>query len=133
MFNIIEEVISIIVGSILLITTFIGFIVSVIKSFRNKKLASTVQKTNDITDLAIDKVAEIENLYSQASNMLKVMGITTGEIKKENVMNFIESKCNERNINFDSEYWSATVEKIVSLMNIGKEAMKKDGGSDLKQ
>ena len=48
--------------------------------------------------------------------MLKVMGITTGAIKKENVMNFIESKCNERNINFDSEYWSATVEKIVSLM-----------------
>ena len=78
-------------------------------------------------------MAEIENLYSQASNMLKVMGITTGAIKKENVMNFIESKCNERNINFDSEYWSATVEKIVSLMNIGKEAMKKDGGSDLKQ
>lgn len=124
MFDMLEEIISIIVGSVLLLSTLVGFIVSIVKSFKNKKLANNAQTINEITSLASDKVIEIEKLYSQAAQVLKVMGIQTGAIKKESVMNFIENKCAQKGINFDYDFWSAEVEKLITVMNTNKEADK---------
>lgn len=124
MFDMLEEIISIIVGSVLLLSTLVGFIVSIVKSFKNKKLANNAQTINEITSLASDKVIEIEKLYSQAAQVLKVMGIQTGAIKKESVMNFIENKCTQKGINFDYDFWSAEVEKLITVMNTNKEADK---------
>lgn len=120
MFETIEEILSVATGSVAFISALIGFIISYVKGEKNKKLAQTAEKTIEISELATDKVVEIEKLYSQAATVLKAVGVSTGAIKKENVMNYIESKCVEKGVAFDSEYWSEKVEKLVEVLNTNK-------------
>ena len=41
----------------------------------------------------------------------------TGEIKKESVMAYIQSRCAEKNIKFGAGCWSDRVEKLVNILN----------------
>lgn len=116
----IEEIISIVVGGLALLSALTGFIFSAVKNCKNKKIAKAAQTANEITELAAKKVAEVEKLFSQASNVLKAVGVKTGEIKKESVMTFIQGSCVEKGISFDSDYWSEKVEKLVDVLNTNK-------------
>ncbi len=120
MFETIEEILSVAAAASAAISMLIGFIVTTIKSIKNKKNAKSAETTNDINKSAMEKVIEIEKIFSQASHVLKATGIKTGEIKKENVLNFIRSQCAERGIEFDSDYWSAQIESFISIMNVSK-------------
>lgn len=116
-----DLIVSIIVVSITFISTVAGFIISLIKAIKNRRRANDAQVTNEIENLAIDKITTIEKIYSQASIVLKSMGLKTGKIKKENVMNYIESQCADKGIKFDNEYWSERIEDLVKIMNVNKE------------
>ena len=94
-----------------------GLIVSLLKNCKNKKIAETVEKINGITELAVQKVIDVEKLFSQAASVLKAVGIKTGEIKKESVMTYLEGCCMEQKIAFDSDYWSEKIEKLVEVLN----------------
>lgn len=116
-----ELLIGAVVVAITLISSVVGFIISLAKSIKNARRADNAEATNEIENMAIDKIAEVEKLYFQASQILKSVGIKTGEIKKENVMNFIETQCVEKGMKFDEAYWSEQVENIVNVMNVNKE------------
>ena len=120
MFENLEEIISIVLTSVAAVSALIGFIVSSVKNLKNKELAKRAEITNEVADLAKEKVIEIEKMYGQASQMLKAMGFSTGEIKKENVINYIKSQCSDKGIKFDSEYWSEQVEGFIRVMNVNK-------------
>lgn len=116
----IEEIISIVLGGLALLSALTGFIFSAVKNCKNKKIAKAAQTANEITELAAQKVAEVEKLFSQATYVLKAAGIKTGEIKKESVMTFIKGSCIEKGITFDADYWSEKVEKLVEVLNTNK-------------
>lgn len=120
MFESIEEILSIAVGCLALLSALIGYIVTLIKNGKNKKLVKAAETVNEIAELATEKVVEVEKLFSQAANVLKAVGVKTGEIKKESVMTYIEGRCVEKGILFDEEYWSERVEKLVSVLNAAK-------------
>lgn len=120
MFGYSEEILSAAIGGLAFLSALTGFIVSFVKNSKNKKLTKVAETTNEIAELATEKVAEVEKLFSQAANVLKAVGVKTGEIKKDSVMMFIESQCAEKNIKFDCEYWSVRVEKLVNVLNATK-------------
>lgn len=104
----------------IVIISLLGFIISVIKAIKNSKNLSLLETISEIENLAITKISEIEKLYSRASNVLNSIGVKTGDIKKENVMSYIKTICSKNKIEFDEEYWSVQIEKLVSLMNTNK-------------
>ena len=120
MFGNLESILSVALGLLTALSAITGWIVSHIKNGKNKKLAKAAEAANEITELAAEKVAEVEKMFLQAANVLKAVGVKTGEIKKESVMMFIERQCAEKNIEFNFEYWSKRVEKLVSVLNANK-------------
>ena len=117
MFETIEQILSVALGGFALLSAVTGLIVSLLKNCKNKKIAGTAEKINGITELAVQKVIEVEKLFSQASSVLKAVGIKTGEIKKESVMTYLEGCCMEQKIAFDSDYWAEKSEKLVEVLN----------------
>ena len=118
----IELIASAIAAGVVFLSTVIGFIISLIKAVKNAGRAKFETATNEIENLTISKVIDIEKLYSQVSKILHSAGLKTGEIKKENVMNYIETQCNEKKIDFNREYWSNQIEELVKVMNVNKES-----------
>lgn len=118
----IELIASAVAAGVAFLSALTGFIISLIKSIKNARRAETAQATIDVENLAVSKITDVEKVYSQAANILKSMGVKTGAIKKENVMNYIESKCSEKGIKFDEAYWSKQVESLVGIMNVNKES-----------
>ena len=101
MFETIEQILSVTLGGFALLSAVTGLIVSLLKNCKNKKIAGTAEKINGIAELAVQKVIDVEKLFSQASSVLKAVGIKTGEIKKESVMTYLEGCCMEQKIAFD--------------------------------
>ncbi len=120
MFDTVEQIVSIVACGAAALSAIAGFIASLAKSFKNKKLARIAEATNEIADLAMEKVVETEKLFSKSAQILKATGVDTGEIKKEQVMSYIELKCVEKGIDFDAEKWSARVENLIKVMNANK-------------
>lgn len=120
MFETVEQIVSVIACIAALLSAIAGFIASLAKSFKNKKLARIAEATNEIADLAMEKVVETEKLFSKSAQILIATGVNTGEIKKEQVMSYIEVKCAEKGIEFDSDKWSERVENLIKVMNANK-------------
>ena len=120
MFETVEQIVSIAACVAAALSAAAGFIASLAKSFKNKKLARIAEATNDIADLAMEKVVETEKLFSKSAQILKATGVDTGEIKKEQVMNYIQLKCVEKGLKFDSAKWSEQGENLIKVMNANK-------------
>lgn len=120
MFETVEQIVSIVMCGAAALSAIAGFIASLAKSFKNKKLARIAEATNEVADLVMEKVVETEKLFSKSSQILKASGVNTGEIKKEQVMSYIEVKCAEKGIKFDSDKWSEQVENLIKVMNANK-------------
>lgn len=103
--DLLEQIASAVATGVVLISTLIGLIIGIIKSAKTARCANIEKAMQEIENLTISKVIDIEKMYSQASRILHSAGIKTGEIKKENVMNYIEAQCNEKKIDFDRDYW----------------------------
>ena len=120
MSEIIRQIMSIAAYAAAILSAVAGFIVSLAKSIKNKKLARIAEAVNEISELVAEKVAETEELFSSSAQTLKAEDKNTGEIKKERVMSFIESKCAEKGVKFDSEKWSNLIENLLKVMNGNK-------------
>lgn len=120
MFETIEEIISIIACCVAALSAIAGFLASLAKSIKNKKLARIAEATNEIAELVMDKVIETEKLFSKASQILKATGVSTGEIKKGQVMSYIEAQCAEKGIGFDTAKWSDRVDNLIKVMNANR-------------
>lgn len=120
MFDKIESILAFAITALGFLGMAAGFVTSFLKNAKNKKLAAFAQKTNDIIELTKGKIIEVEKLFDQANRALKASGVKTGTIKKENVLNFIESQCVAKDIAFNKEYWSDQIESLIEIMNIKK-------------
>ena len=120
MFETIEQIVSIAACIAAALSAVAGFIASLAKSFKNKKLARIAEATNEIAELTMQKVVETEKLFSKSSQILKATGVDTGEIKKEQVMNYIQLECVEKGLAFDSVKWSERVENLIKVLNANK-------------
>lgn len=120
MFETVEQIVSIAACIAAALSAVVGFIASLAKSFKNKKLARIAEATNEIAELTMQKVVETEKLFSKSAQILKATGVDTGEIKKEQVMNYIQLKCVEKGLKFDSVKWSERVEDLIKVMNTNK-------------
>ncbi len=120
MFETVEQIVSIAACIVAALSAVAGFIASLAKCFKNKKLARIAEATNEIAELTMQKVVETEKLFSKSSQILKATGVDTGEIKKEQVMNYIQLKCVEKGLAFDSVKWSERVENLIKVLNANK-------------
>lgn len=124
MFETIEEIASIAACGMAALSAIGGFVAALFKNRKNKKIAETAIAISDIADLAKDKIVETEQKFKKSSPILKATGVDTGEIKKDAVMRYIQSRCNDSGIAFDEPYWSEQIEKYIDVMNVNK---NKDG------
>ncbi len=120
MFNMIEQLIGIIACGAAALSAIAGLIASLAKSVKSKKLARIAQATNEIAELVMEKVVETEQAFSKSSQILKATGVDTGEMKKEQVMNYIQTMCAERKVRFDADKWSEQVDGLIKVMNANK-------------
>ena len=120
MFETMEEVISLAACGITALSAIGGLIASLAKGLKNKRLAAKAEAISDIAALAKEKIVETEKTFSKASQVLKATGVDTGEIKKSNVMDYIESRCIEKGVEFDESYWSNQIESLIEVMNANK-------------
>ena len=120
MFETVEQIVSIAACIAAALSAVAGFIASLAKSFKNKKLARIAEATNEIAELTMQKVVETEKLFSKSAQIRKATGVDTGEIKKEQVMNYIQLKCVEKGLAFDSVKWSERVENLIKVLNANK-------------
>ncbi len=120
MFDTVEQIISIAACAAAVVSAIAGLLASLAKSIKNKKLARIAEATNEIASLAMDKVVETEKLFAKSSQILKATGVNTGEIKKEQVMSYIQTKCAEKKVDFDADKWSEQVDNLIKVMNANK-------------
>ncbi len=119
-FDTVEHIFSIAACGAAALSAIAGFFASLAKSIKNKKLARIAEATNEIAELAMEKVVETEKLFSKSSQILKATGVNTGEIKKGQVMSYIQAKCAEKKVAFDSIKWSEQVDNLIKVMNANK-------------
>ena len=120
MFETVQSILTFCVAAATIISMASAFVIAFLKNVESKKLAAAARKTNEIAELAKARIMEVEHLYSRANDALKAYGVKTGEIKKEGVMWYLESKCVEKHIKFDPAYWSDQIESLIKIMNIKK-------------
>ena len=121
MFETVQAVLTFCVAVATAVSTGSAFVVAFLKNMKNKRLAAIAKKTNEISELAKARIMDVENLYSQANDALKASGIKTGELKKENVMCYLEGRCADKGVKFDPAYWSEQIESLIKIMNIKKQ------------
>ena len=105
----------------------IGFIVTVavptvvvlVRKVKNLKAANNDAEraaiVSDILSEAKNLVVAAEELYKDTNAILKAQGKSCGALKKDKVMTDIQQLCLSKGINFDKDFWSAEVEKIVAV------------------
>lgn len=110
-----------------LLSVLLGFVTSIliptitvminrIKAVRTAKNEAEKQVAiGDIKTLAQNFVVEAENLYKDIDSIVKKEGKTCGAVKKDSVMTKIQDACLGKGIVFDKEFWSKTVDELVTL------------------
>ena len=110
-----------------LISTLLGFVTTIliptiivminrIKAVKAAKTEAERQAAiSDIKTLAQDFIMEAETLYKDIDSIVKKDGKTCGAVKKDSVMIKIQDACLGKGIDFDKEFWSAFVDKQVTL------------------
>jgi hypothetical protein len=84
-----------------------------------KKKANNSSATVDISEIisyAIDCIKTVESAFS---NIIKE-DAKAGEMKRFEVLSFIEHECQIKGVEFNYEFWSKFVDDTVSVMNINK-------------
>lgn len=71
---------------------------------------------NELLGAANDFVVAAEQTYKEVNDILKSNGgAGCGAVKKDSVMTKLQAACIEKGVEFDSEYWSAKVDELVTL------------------
>lgn len=86
------------------------------KALKNAKTEAERQEIiNEILGEAKDFVVSAEEMYKSVNDILKTQGVSCGALKKDKVMTAIQQLCIAKGINYDADFWSAEVEKIVAV------------------
>lgn len=101
---------------------FVTLIPSVILMVKNAKKAATAKTEaeqnaalNELNSVATNFIAEAEKTYASVNDALKQKGASAGAMKKDKVLFQLQSYCNQKNIEFDADYWSKKIDEIVDL------------------
>lgn len=103
-----------------LFVTLIPTIIALVKKWKDAKNAKTDAEKqaiyNEMIDLAHSAIKEVEETYKNIDVILKSQtGKGSGAVKKEQVLTKLQAYCNQKNIEFDKEKWSAKIDEIVAL------------------
>lgn len=117
------EIYQIILIAIGALTFIIGTLIPFILTIKNKVVALKAAKTeaektaiiNEIIGEAQTLIVDAENMYKSVDALLKQQGGSSGALKKSQVMTGIQQLCLSKGIDFDFDFWSNEVEKLVTL------------------
>ena len=113
--DIIIKLIYAICGAILALIPCLCKIVNSIKKLKNAKCEE--DKLNAINDMREQMeifIQAAEIAYKDVNASLKAKGSSAGPIKKDSVLIKLQSYANEKNYNFDVEFWSNAIDKFVA-------------------
>ena len=113
--DIIIRLISAICGAIIALIPCICKIANSIKKLKNAK--NEEDKLNAISDMREQMeifIQAAEIAYKDVNASLKAKGSSAGPIKKDSVLIKLQSYANEKNYNFDVEFWSNAIDKFVA-------------------
>ena len=115
----ISDILYIVFIGVYFLFTSISTIIGFIKSHKAKKKATTLEQKEaakeDMEEQAKKLISSAEEFYKSLDVVLKSNGESAGPYKKESVMSKLQSYANEKGYNFDVEYWSDKIDKIVKL------------------
>ena len=124
------EIISIIVAALVAVGVIVSLVISLVKGIKKYKEAKTDAEReaalNDMANAAGEFIAEIEKIYGYVkSSMPKVTQEEEGTSetkplgaqKKESVMSKLAQYALEKGYDFNMEYYSELIDKIVALTN----------------
>lgn len=98
-----------------LIPTFVVMI-NRIKAVRKAKTEAEKQAAiNDLRELATSFIVDAEVLYKDIDSIVKQQNKTCGAIKKDSVMTKIQDAAITKGVEFDKEFWSEEVDKLVAM------------------
>ena len=102
-----------------LITVLIPTVIVLVRKAKDLKNAKTEAERqeiiNEILGEAKNFVVSAEEMYKSVNDILKTQGVSCGALKKDKVMTSIQQLCISKGINYDADFWSAEVEKIVAV------------------
>lgn len=102
-----------------LIGTTIPAIIAFVKSYKKYKQAKTEAEkeaaVNEMTTAAKTFIANAEELYKEVDGVLKTQNKSAGSLKKKDVMSELQTLASSKGYEFDPEFWSEKVDKIVEL------------------
>lgn len=113
--DIIIRLIYAICGAIIALIPCICKILNSIKKLKNAK--NEEDKLNAISDMREQMeifIQAAEIAYKDVNASLKAKGSSAGPIKKDSVLIKLQSYANEKNYNFDVEFWSNAIDKFVA-------------------
>lgn len=114
------QTIYIIIGIIsTIVGTTVPAIIALVKAIKKYKAAKTEAEKqaaiNEMATAAKSFIANAEELYKDVDRVLKTQGKSAGSLKKKDVMSELQTLANSKGYEFDSEFWSEQVDKIVNL------------------
>lgn len=117
----IKEILTIVstVASFLFVTL-IPTIIGLVKKWKDAKAAKTDAEKqaiyNDMLNQVNTLVATAETTFSALDASLKAQGKSgCGALKKDTVMNKIQTYALTKGIDFDADYWSTKIDEVVAV------------------
>ena len=102
-------------------TVVVPFVVAFIKKVKalktSKNIAEKEAIINEMLGEAQKFVCDAEEMYKSYDALVKNNGVgeSSGKLKKDKVMTNLQTLCLQRGINFDADFWSEQVERLVSV------------------
>lgn len=118
----IDTLFTIIYASVgFIITVLVPYTIVFIKKIKALKEAkSEAEKASIINELlneAQQLVISSEEMYKSYDALVKSNGVgeSSGKLKKDKVMTNLQTLCLQKGIEFDADFWSEQVEKLVKV------------------
>ena len=111
-----------IIGSVasFLFVTLIPSIIALVKNVKAKKNAKTEAERkaieNDMLNQVSELIASAETTFKALDQSLKNQGSKgCGELKKDTVMNKLQTYALQKGVAFDADYWSKKIDELVAV------------------
>jgi hypothetical protein len=115
----VNTLIKVVSYAVTAITAIIPFCIGIVKAIKARKKATTEAEKeaakSDLKENMEKLVAEAESAYSKVDAALKSSGSTAGVAKKDSVLTKLMAVALQKGYNFDSEYWSESIDNFVAL------------------
>ena len=128
-----------IIGSVasFLFVTLIPSIIALVKNVKAKKNAKTEAERkaieNDMLNQVSELIASAETTFKALDQSLKNQGSKgCGELKKDTVMNKLQTYALQKGVAFDADYWSKKIDELVAVTKkVNAKENYAKGGADM--